>query len=641
MDSLGVIWERFVGGGEPDLRGLRPAVRDSWLRCKQANLNPETQAAPMILSAAEFAQTRARSRLYRASKKTMPIAREYLPNKTDATVILIDADCVMLDIQGGGKGIIAAETAGGVAGSRWLEADTGTDALSLCVHLGAPAAVIDFEHYCVVGHQWTGAAVPIFQPGNRALMGALAVYNYGITKPNRIIRYCSTFASLIERELEKQASDRHLAILAMHERFRSSHPHDKIIAIDDYGQLLADRGEWIVPPESFETVKAKIEEQFSAGARLTEIEAPVHNRTGKIVDAHFFAATVEEEIAGFVAVVPNLPKKSSTKIHQSWKAGYEFEKIVGRASALLRCVEDARRYAITDLPVLIRGESGTGKELFAQAIHNASNRRDRPFVAINCGASRDELLAAELFGYSDGSFTGASRGGKSGKLEIAEGGTIFLDEIESMSPYMQAALLRVLEEGKFSRIGGSEQRPMNVRFLGATNAELRTKSGGGNFRSDLYFRLASLILFLPPLRERQEDIHELIEYYAPSLLKEMSAETLGRLTKFCWPGNVRQLKNVLGRAEVRRGDQTGDRDILDDEVCQVNCRQEECQYRDGRAWANVSDETSEPSSAEKARIIDALQQCGWNVTAAANRLGIHRVTLSKKLSTLQIRKSYV
>jgi transcriptional regulator of acetoin/glycerol metabolism len=640
--NLSPVWESFVGGSSIGLELLRPEIRESWSRCRDAKLNPNTQSAPMALSKNELEKMSSRNRLYRASREILPAASDYLPNKVDSTVILIDADCLMLDIQGGGKGMLAAEAAGGFAGSRWLERDTGTDALSLCIHMNSPAAVIDFEHYCVVGHQWTGAAVPIFSPQNHSLIGALAVYNHGLSNPERMLRLCSRFVTFIERELKNEAIERRLLTLEMQERIRSSYPHDKVLSVSEFGELLSYGNEWTVPSDCFAQMREGAESQLSAGVKPKELKGRLRDKSGQPFEARFFPATHLGEVAGFVAVLPSQRRSFSTGPHQSWRAIYHFEDMAGSSPALRKCIDDARRYAAVDLPVLIKGESGTGKELFAQAIHNASSRRDRPFVPINCGASRDELIASDLFGYSEGSFTGAARGGRVGKLEIAEGGTIFLDEIESMSPFMQTSLLRVLEERFYSRIGGTERIPLDVRFLAATNADLNAKSTTEQFRSDLYYRLASLTLNLPPLREHKADIPELIEYHSPFLAKSMSAETMSRLLDFCWPGNIRQLKNVLQRAEVRGLSDGGVLETLDDEACAEVCALKKCSFRAESPTSTTAagDSYSLDDDSGKERIIEALQQCNWSVTAAANLLGLHRVTLSKKMAKMEIRRVY-
>lgn len=232
-----------------------------------------------------------------------------------------------------------------------------------------------------------------------------------------------------------------------------------------------------------------------------------------------------------------------------------FDDIIGLSSSLRRVIDIAKTVARSDSTILIRGESGTGKELFARAIHMESPRRNKPFVPLNCAAVPDTLLESELFGYEEGSFTGAKKGGRQGLFEYASDGTLFLDEIGEMSPHLQAKLLRVLEEGKVRRVGGREENPVNVRVIAATSRPLEEMIRKGDFREDLYYRLNVVPLYLPPLRERMEDIPLLVEHLLTKFnnklgrnIKRIDPEALAKLLAYPWPGNVRELENVLERA---------------------------------------------------------------------------------------------
>ena len=218
----------------------------------------------------------------------------------------------------------------------------------------------------------------------------------------------------------------------------------------------------------------------------------------------------------------------------------------------MKIIDYAKKIADSKSTVLITGESGTGKEVFAQAIHNYGIRKDEPFIAVNCGAIPRTLIESELFGYEDGAFTGAKKGGNVGKFEIADGGTIFLDEIGEMPIDMQIKLLRVIEEGVITRIGSSIEIPIDVRIIAATNKNLKDEVERGNFRKDLYYRLNVLPIYLPPLRERREDIPEFINYYMEKTSKKLnkqsvniSEEYMKYLIDYDWPGNVRELENVI------------------------------------------------------------------------------------------------
>lgn len=232
-----------------------------------------------------------------------------------------------------------------------------------------------------------------------------------------------------------------------------------------------------------------------------------------------------------------------------------FNDIIGESSKMLEAVKQGKLYSKSDSSVLITGESGTGKELFARAIHNESNRKNKPFIAINCAAIPDQLLESELFGYEGGTFTGGRKEGKAGIFEIAHGGTVFLDEIGDMAPHLQAKLLRVLQEKKVRRVGGADEVTVNVRLISATNQNIDSMVKNKEFRLDLLFRINIFNINIPPLRERKEDLPILYEHYvkAHSLRYQKSIvgiekDAMRNLINYNWPGNVREFQNVLERA---------------------------------------------------------------------------------------------
>lgn len=241
------------------------------------------------------------------------------------------------------------------------------------------------------------------------------------------------------------------------------------------------------------------------------------------------------------------------KLHdQGLMAKYQFTDIMGGSLLLINTITQARKFARTRSTVLITGESGTGKELFAQSIHNESDRRRGPFVAVNCAALPENLLESELYGYEEGAFTGAKRGGKPGLFELAHGGTIFMDEIGELGPQLQVRLLRVIQQKEVMRVGGDKVMSVDVRIITATNRNLLEAVKKGNFREDLYYRLNVLPLNVPPLRERTEDIPPLFTHFlnrnrAGKALGNIPAQILSRLKGYSWPGNVRELENLVER----------------------------------------------------------------------------------------------
>lgn len=261
------------------------------------------------------------------------------------------------------------------------------------------------------------------------------------------------------------------------------------------------------------------------------------------------------QIIGAVAVLKDISDVRELVYTVTGQLTFTFAEIIHTSGAMQRAINMAKTIAQGDSTVLIRGETGTGKELFARAIHAASGRAMKMFVPLNCAAIPDTLLESELFGYEEGAFTGATKGGKQGLFEFANNGTIFLDEIGEVSSHLQAKLLRVLQDGKVRRIGGGREIQVDVRILAATNRNLEDMIAKGTFREDLYYRLNVIPLFLPPLRERREDIPLLAQVFlhrsAAKLQKpiETFSETaLEKLSQYHWPGNIRELENVIERA---------------------------------------------------------------------------------------------
>ena len=305
---------------------------------------------------------------------------------------------------------------------------------------------------------------------------------------------------------------------------------------------------------------------------------------------------------------------------------YGFESIIGRAKSFLRVLDQAARVAQHDTTVLIHGETGTGKELLARAIHHNSRRRNKPFVTINCGAIPRDLVEAELFGYTRGAFTGAYAS-RPGRIEQADDGTLFLDEIGELPLEAQVKLLRVLQQGEISRIGSTETTRVNVRVLAATHRNLQAMIEDDAFREDLYYRLAVVPLFLPPLRERKEDIPELVEYLFQKATERhgisgvrLTESIMPHLVAYRWPGNVRELENVLERLLVLSSHKSIGEDDLPEEIRRV--QPDVSSFR-----LDLPDEGISLESVERELILRALERFKGNQTHAAKYLDISRRTL--------------
>jgi len=316
--------------------------------------------------------------------------------------------------------------------------------------------------------------------------------------------------------------------------------------------------------------------------------------------------------------VQELEKKLTTK--------YGFDSLIGKSAAITDAIKLAQKVALTDTTVLLLGETGTGKELFAEAIHQASPRRSKSFVAVNCSAFTKELLESELFGHKAGSFTGAVKD-KKGLFEEADSGTIFLDEIGELDHDLQAKLLRVLESQQFLKVGDTKPTRVNVRILAATNRNLQEEVNREKFRSDLYYRLSVFQITLPALRDRKKDIRLLAEhfmiYFALKVKKQVTGMTdklVEKLEAYNWPGNIRELKNIIERAVILADDNVLDESLLPYEMQEPPAHQ-----------AGTPLSAFDLSSVEKLHIQRVLNHTHGNRAEAARLLNIGVATLYRKL----------
>lgn len=325
--------------------------------------------------------------------------------------------------------------------------------------------------------------------------------------------------------------------------------------------------------------------------------------------------------------------QSTIKMQQ---AKYTFDNIIGMSNQMRRLRSIASQVAKSSSTVLIRGESGTGKELIAHAIHNASPRLDQPFVKVNCAAIPEQLIESELFGYSEGAFTGALKGGKPGKFELANGGTIFLDEIGDLPISAQAKILRVLQEFEFERLGGIKTINIDVRVIAATNRDLKELIAKGNFRKDLFYRLNVVEINTPPLRSRCEDIEYLTDYLIEKICDRLNVQSVTisdearsvlRLHDF--PGNVRELENILERA-INFATENGV--ILKEHLFAVNTIPNLPVLVSHNNTENIPSLKDTVNSAEKIAILEAIALTKGNKSQAAKVLDIHRSLLYKKLN---------
>ncbi|SDH25157.1 transcriptional regulator, propionate catabolism operon regulatory protein [Alteribacillus persepolensis] len=392
-------------------------------------------------------------------------------------------------------------------------------------------------------------------------------------------------------------------------------------------QLLGIKSQHVVGKHLYDLVPSLQEKQLPSESGTGQFHIIFEHHTTRFI-ADMAPIDLNGELMGYLLSINTATsiQKAEQKIRKNitkrpMTANYHFDDIIGSSAAVQDTKQQARKFSSEDSSILIHGESGTGKELFAQSIHNASPRKNQPFVAVNCAALPENLIDSELFGYEEGSFTGARKGGKTGLFELAHQGTIFLDEISELPLHLQSRLLRVLQEEEIVRVGGNQIIPVDVRIITASNKNLLDCIKEGRFREDLYFRISVLPLYIPPLREREHDIVELFQFFIRNN-KALHSLDLDLLLQYHWPGNIRELENVAKRFEVLCKGET-----LTSETVQRTL------YHSLFPSHALSpfEEYEQQRLSESEQIKQALHKANGNKEQAAKLLGISRTTLWRRM----------
>lgn len=556
----------------------------------------------------------------------------------DFTVGFTDKDGYVLEYAGGEAALQNSRERKFSPGHRWTERDVGTSATSLCLKLQVPIQLNDKDHYCRRAHGFISSAAPIFGH-KKTLLGVLCVVgDCSLVHPHTLIMITSAARS-IERNMRLLRRNKEMS---MYIGFL-----DSVIEASGTGMITLDRDLKIRKinrqgKRIFRSVKLE-GQQISAlgdfGLDLDSIQSDPslwNNReciikSGK-KDIHIFysaqpVVSREKKLLGAVidfAEFSNI-QKLVNKISGT-KPFFTFDSLVGSSPPFLEAIDLARRAAASQSTVLLLGETGTGKELFAQAIHNGDTPNDRPFVPINCGAIPGELLESELFGYVEGAFSGALKGGRPGKFALAKGGTILLDEIGDMPHNMQVKLLRVLQTGEIQPIGSNKVVNTDARIIASTNVDLLNAVQKNQFRQDLYYRLNIIQIRIPPLRKRgAKDIQALAHHFLRKTgqKRQFTDDALQALATYHWPGNIRELENTIQRAlHVCDSNKITAADLS------LNARQGD---------KNISSGTL--MEMERKMIACSLKSNGSNMAESARQLGISRATLYRKVKQYRLDKS--
>jgi transcriptional regulator of acetoin/glycerol metabolism len=513
-------------------------------------------------------------------------------------------------------------------GANWLEDYKGTNAIGTAIVEKKTIHVHGSEHYCHDNHFLTCAATPIFHPDGK-LLGVLNLSSYHQNYHPLALGLIKRAAHSIEQALALAHNQKHANKLEMDLDFIYRHHPSSLITINKEG---------IITRLNFDAARTLgCSEESAIGQPISSIISGLDSITlsgaqeqkisykNKIFTTHILTSDNHDQ---FRVILRGETQKQKDELTNR----YHFGDIISNDPQMNETISIAKRAAVLDISLLISGESGTGKELFAQAIHGASLRSNKPFVAINCSAIPESLLESELFGYEKGAFTGAKNGGQAGKFEAADGGTLFLDEIGDMPLPAQAALLRVLQERCVTRIGSVTPRPIDVRIISATHKDLQKEIEAGRFRADLYFRLNGFTLKLPALRHRS-DLLLLAEYILSRVpftkaKIELTEDAKTFITKYPWPGNFRQLQNVLQQAAFLANNQPITKSLLLS-LCPTSAAQ-------NREEQINKPELTSMREQEMILIKKALEHTNGNISQAAKQLNIGRNTLYRKLKAYNL-----
>ncbi|SMD12173.1 sigma-54-dependent Fis family transcriptional regulator [Sporomusa malonica] len=570
MPSKSCMWKKFISDGKiEDQSILLPQIADSWVRCSQLKLNPDDGKAQNILAPAEVRI------LLEKNQEIINIAKPFMANiyelfrNSGFIVVLTDSNGYVMECFGDKDSLTSAKKLHFVRGASWRECDVGTNAISVGLATGKPVQVSGAEHYCIKHHWWTCSAAPIYGADGQ-IIAFLDLSGPARAAYSHTLGMVAAAANAISMQIGIQQKNYELSL--MNKRLSSifNTMSDGVILFDRFGKvkecnpiakkLMGHTGDMlsgVLVQTLFRGNNQLIQKLLNGKETFAEIEfqAGVDTGPNRCVVSGETIFDKQGCINGGVIILRPVEKVHSLINRLSGHyTTFQFNNILGNSASILDAVRQASAAAATSSSVILQGESGTGKEMFAQAIHNKSARRSGPFIAINCGAIPRELVGSELFGYEDGAFTGAKRGGRPGNFELASGGTLFLDEIGDMPLEQQVALLRVLQEKKVARIGGNKVIAVDVRIICATNKDLHKLVESGTFRQDLYYRLNVFKIEIPPLRKRRDDIELLFCNFVKQIGSEqgldyiINASVLELINRYDWPGNVRELHNVAERA---------------------------------------------------------------------------------------------
>jgi len=637
-------WNKFIQGSDSiDTSIVPPEILTSWKQSREKKVNPLGEPQNKTLTGHALQQLIDDNKLLIDTSQPF-LNRLFQSMKTGSfDVSLFDRNGYLLQVMQDDRYVDINRQYKWYPGVSWSEESCGSNVVSSVLNQKKPVQIIGPQHYLQWCHIVTGSGAPIVDPEGELIGGIAIVTLLFATHPHTLGMAISA-AQAIENEIRVQNaySLQKAIITSIPEALIAVNVEGRITAInkraqkmfglenrDVTGQFLRD----IYPDEENLPFLKMIDRQES----FIDMEVRILSSKGPGDYTLTCNSTFSSDgsVIGKILIFSEIQRiKSLVNKFVGAKANLHFTDIHGKNSAFKSIIEEARIISKRSSSVLLLGESGTGKDILAQAIHNASPRKNGPYVAINCAAIPRDLIASELFGHDEGAFTGSRRGGNQGKFEMADGGTIFLDEIAETPLEIQAALLRVIEDKHIIRIGSNKVRTVDVRIISATNKDLIEEVSHGNFRKDLYYRLNVFNIYLPPLRERTDDIPLLVDFfikkYEAAIGKTIHAvdeKVWDIFLQHSWPGNVRELQNVVERMVNHASSGRLTANLIPPEIIDTRRTRH-------RKLDLVSPEETEQN------LIRHMLTLKLSKNNIAKQLGISRTTLFRKLKKYGLTRKY-
>lgn len=643
-EKMREAWHTFVSGGEIDEELVRPEIAKSWLRSREYGVDPRADLT--VSDGHDISDRLKKSSMLITAAREPVAALAQMVKGTGFRINLTDSEGYFLISEGDEAVLQRTSVLNSHIGVCRNESSAGTCGISLSLIEDKPIQVNSFEHYNKYLHDWTCSSAPIHDQSSN-IVGVLNISGHYTLVHRHTLGMVVGLARAIELAITNQNSIRQLNRCGKISNMIIQEAYEGVVIFDGEGKICLSNQRGI------DILSSLIGSRYITSIQLLRQHTDIFDFDRGLFEREI-SIVIEGKRKSFYMTVRTMPEtgkrdlyyciffKSIEEVHKiaqrvhGQQAFYTFDNIVGAHELIKKAVNEGQLVANERAPILIIGKTGTGKEMFAQAIHNYSLRRNGPFIAINCGAIPAELIESELFGYEAGAFTGARKGGKPGKIGMAHTGTLFLDELDSMPHNMQIKLLRVLQTCVVNRIGSEKSIPVNIRLISASKKDLMEEVEKGIFRDDLFFRVNTITITLPPLSERKRDIKLLCDFFLKRLIsctykpiRGIAPDVYRIFESYSWPGNVRELEGCIERAFLFENSNYITKNSI---PAYINKRVEPC--------STDMDVTGRGSLRDHEHILieKTLKECDRNISKAARRLGIGRDTLYRKIKIHDLSK---